>query len=155
MTKMPDLDVKAAHKYFAANCFNQAWGLIDREKRTEEEDHEMLALSMASAWHWAQREDCTPQNMSVAYWQIARVYALLKQADNARRYGQMCLRVSKSEGVGPFYLGYAYEALARAEMVAGDKAKMAECVAVARRAAERVTDGESKKMLLDDLETIQ
>ncbi len=154
MAKAPDFDVKAAHKYFAATCFNQAWDLIDKKSRTAEEDHEMLALSMASAWHWTQRDDCTAQNMSVAYWQLARVFALLKQGDNARRYGQMCLTVSKSEGVPPFYLGYAYEALARAEMVAGDKAKMAEYLAEAQRAAERVKDAESRKMLLDDLATI-
>ena len=160
MAKAPDFDVQAAHKYFAANCFNNAWDLIDemtrdKKARTSEEDHEMLALSMASAWHWTQREDCTAQNMSVAYWQLARVFALLGQADNARRYGQMCLNVSKSEGIPPFYLGYAYEALARAEMVAGDKAKLAEYESEARSAAERVTDAESKKMLMDDLATIK
>ena len=115
----------------------------------------MLLLSMASAWHWTQRADCTAQNMSVAYWQLARVYALLKQADNARRYGELSLEKSKSEGIPPFYLGYAHEALARAEMVAGNKKKVAEYLAEARRAAERVTDAEAKKMLLADLETIK
>jgi hypothetical protein len=154
MAKAPGLDVKAAHKYFAAHCFNKAWDLIDKKERTADEDHEMLALSMASAWHWTQREDCTQQNMSVAYWQLARVFALLKQPDNARRYGQMSLQASQGGDIAPFYLGYSYEALARAEMVAGDAAKMAEYLAEARRAADDVKDAESKKLLLDDLATI-
>ena len=50
----------------------------------------------------------------LAYWQVSRIYALLGQADNARRYGELCLEVSQEPGVQPFYLAYAHEALARA-----------------------------------------
>ena len=40
------------------------------------------------------------------------------------------------------------------ERGAGNRAQMAEYLAEARRAAERVTDAEAQKMLLDDLGTI-
>jgi hypothetical protein len=154
MPKPPEFDLSKAHKYFSADCFNKAWELIDKSDRTPEEDEHMLRLSMASAWHWTQREDRQPKNMSIAYWQIARIYALLQQADNARRYGQMCLDVSLCEDIPPFYLGYAYEALARAEMMAGNRDQMQQYLEDSRQAAERVTDAESKAMLLADLETI-
>lgn len=154
MSKQPEFDMNKAHKYFSADCFNKAWDLIDKPDRTPEEDEQMLLLSMASAWHWTQREDCQPTNLSVAYWQISRIYALLRQADNARRYGQMCLDVSRGKDIQPFYLGYAYEALARAEMVAGEQAEMQSYLEKAKQAAARVIDAESKAMLLADLETI-
>jgi hypothetical protein len=154
MPKPPEFDLSKAHKYFSADCFNKTWELIDKTDRTPEEDEQMLRLSMASAWHWTQREDCQPTNMSIAYWQIARVYALLQQADNARRYGQLCLDVSSGENIEPFYLGYAYEALARAEMVAGDPTRMQRYLEKAHQAAELVTDTESKGMLVADLKTI-
>ena len=32
MTKKEDFDQAAAHKYFSAKCFNQAWELIDKEQ---------------------------------------------------------------------------------------------------------------------------
>ena len=32
--------------------------------RTSEEEDKMLQLSLASLWHWTQREDCTPTNLS-------------------------------------------------------------------------------------------
>jgi len=155
MTKKPDFDLFSAHKFFAAQCFNQTWDYIDKPARTKSEEDSMLSLSLASLWHWTQREDCTPTNLSVGYWQVSRVFALLQQADNARHYGELCLEVSQKEGVLPFYLGYAYEALARAELVAGNRDKMADLLVQARQTAALISDAEEKKMLLKDLETIR
>jgi len=155
MSKKPDFDVNAAHRYFSGQCFNKAWDLIDKADRTPQEDEEMIRLSQASIWHWTQREDCTPTHMSTGYWQASRIYAILGQVDNARRYGQLCLDASRGEDVPPFYLGYAYEALARAEAVAGNRAKTDQYLTEARQIAEQVPDADSKKWLLDDLGTIE
>ncbi len=155
MSEGPGLDLQAAHRYFSAACFNQAWDLIDKAERTPGEDERMLQLSLASTWHWTQRSDCAPSNLSVGYWQTSRIYAILGQADNARRYGLMSLDACQHEGVLPFYLGYAYEALARAEMVAGDREKMMGYLAQANDALERITeDDEARSMLQNDLKTI-
>jgi hypothetical protein len=155
MTKKPDFDLFSAHKYFAAQCFNQTWDYIDKPARTKSEEDSMLRLSMTSLWHWTQREDCTPTNLSVGYWQVSRVFALLQQAENAKHYGELCLEVSQKEGVLPFYLGYAYEALARAELVAGNRGKMADYLVQAQHTITLISDAEEKKMLLKDLETIR
>lgn len=152
MPKEPDFDLAAAHKYFAAHCFNSTWDLLDKKDRTPEDDEQMIRTTLASSWHWTQREDCTATSMSVAYWQASRVYAVLGQADNARRYGQLCLDISQD--VEPFYLGYAYEALARAESVAGNSERSAEYLAKAREAAAKVEDADSKQWLVADLDGI-
>ncbi len=65
------------HRYFSAQCFNRAWELIRRIDRTELESEQMLLLAQASLWHWTQRPDCTPRNLSIGYWQLSRVFALL------------------------------------------------------------------------------
>jgi hypothetical protein len=155
MSNPPDFDLSKAHKYFSASCFNSAWDLINKPDRTTAEDEQMLRTSMASAWHWTQREDSTPTNLSIAYWQISRVYTLMRQVENARRYGQMCLYVSLKNNVEPVFLGFAYEALARTEMIAGNRTNMENYLEEARRAAALVTDEEDKQQLLADLETIQ
>jgi hypothetical protein len=115
----------------------------------------MLHLSLASLWHWTQREDCASTNLSVGYWQASRVYALLRQADNARRYGKLCLEASRGDDVLPYYRGAAYEALARAEMVAGDQNEMEKYLIQAHQIAASLSDPEEKKMLLNDLATIR
>lgn len=154
MPDTPEFDIQAAHRYFSTTCFNQAWELIDRPGRTPDEDEEMLRLSLTSAWHWSQRPDCSPANLSIGMWQIARIYTLLGQVENARRYGQLCLEISRGAGISPFYLGYAYEALARVEALAGDKPKMEQYLNEALRAAAHLTDLEDKEQLIADLETI-
>ena len=154
MAGEPGLDVAAAHRHFSAACFNMTWDYLDKTDRTAEDDQRMIETSLASIWHWTQREDCTDTNLSVGYWQASRVYSTVGMGDEARRYGGLCLRFSQAEGVGPFYLGYAYEALARAEQGAGNRENMEKYLAEARAAAEKVQDADSKGALLADLSTI-
>jgi len=154
MVKKPDFDLESAHKYFSVQCFNQAWDLIEKEDRTADEDEEMVRLTLASAWHWIQRPDCKPVNKSVGYWQTSHIYAILGQASNARRYAQLCLSASQGENIPPFYLGYAYEALARAEKTAGNREKMDEYLGEAYHTAGLVKKDEDRKQLMDDLDKI-
>jgi len=148
-------DAAKAHAFFAADCFNNAWGLIDKVDRAPEEGERMLELAMASVWHWTQREDVTPSNLAVGYWQVSRVHALLGRADEARRYGELSLAKGQEGGSDPFTIGYAYEALARAESIAGRAAQRDEYLAEAKKAADDVEDIESRQWLLDDLATIE
>jgi len=150
----PEFDQAKAHGFFSADCFNNAWGLIDKDDRTPDEDEQMLLLAMASLWHWTQRGDHTPGNLSVGCWQVSRVHALLGRADEARRYGALALDAGRRGEADAFTIGYAYEALARAESVAGNEAKASEYLTEARKAADEVTDKESRTWLVDDLETI-
>ena len=155
MANKPDFDIQAAHKYFSVACFNQAWDYIGKPRRNKSEEDQMLQLSLASLWHWTQREDCTPTNLSVGYWQVSRVFSLLRKAEQARHYGKLSLEAAQADGVEPFYKGYAYEALARAEMVAGNEDEMEKYLILAHQVAAKLVDSEEKKGLLRDLSKIR
>jgi hypothetical protein len=155
MADQPEFDVAGAHKYFSAHCFNRTWELLDKPDRTPEEDERMIRLSLASHWHWTQRADCNATNTSVAHWQTSRVYAVLKMADNARRYAHLALAACEAEGILPFCRGYAYEALARAEWVAGNTGETEAAIERAREAAETIPDLDTRKRLLEDLASIE
>lgn len=152
MTTQPDFDLQTVHRYFAADCFNKAWEFIDKPDRTPADNLAMLQNAMTSLWHWTQREDSQPQNLSVGYWQVSRVFALLGQADNARSYAEVSLKYSEKQR--PFYKGFAYEALARAEMLAGDRTRMHEYLRKARQHAEKIEDLEDREVLLGDIGSI-
>lgn len=147
MTPLPD--EAAAHRFFAASCFNHTWELLDRPARTADESEAMIACCLASLWHWRCCADCTPQNLSIGYWLASRVYAVLGQASNAWRYGELCLEVSHQES--PFYLGYAYEALARAAKLGGDASLQQRYYKQAVELAARLPEGDEREMLLKDL----
>ena len=154
MSDEPTFDIEAAHRYFSTECFNRAWDLIDQEERTPAEEDEMLNLSIASLWHWTQRPDCTHKELSIGFWQVSRIYAITGRPENATWYAERCLEVTEDAELPPFYLGYAYEALARAAMASRDKRKAMEYIAQARAQAEQEQNQEDKQLLLDDLATI-
>ena len=68
----PDFDIAAAHRHFAAHCFNSAWDLIEKADRSAEDDRLMVLLNQASIYHWLQRSDCNNQRLSIGYWQARR-----------------------------------------------------------------------------------
>ena len=152
MAPPPDFDIAAAHRHFAAACFNRAWDLIEKPDRTPEEEHLMVALSQASIYHWLNRPDCGRTNLSVGYWQASRIQAILGHADKARRLGEICLEYSRD--LGPFHQGYAHEALARAACVAGDHERQESHLAQARTLASRVEPEKERDLLLKDLDSL-
>lgn len=153
MIKLPSFDLAESHRYFAAHCFNKTWDFIDKPSRSEEEEEAMLHTCLASLWHWSQRDDVTAENFSVGYRQASRVIALLGKADDACKYARRSLE--KSRGLTPFYEGYAYEALARSESVAGNQDKMNEYPTEVRKLCDAVEDVESRKLVSGDLDQIK
>jgi len=154
MAVTPNFDIQQAHKYFSADCFNKTWDYIDKDgNRSTEENMEMLHTAIASLWHWSQRADATSENLSVGYWQVSRVYCLLKQPHNARTYGLLALKYARD--LSPFYKGYAYETLARAEMIVNNRVIMKTHLERAHEMLELVEDEEDKQLLARDLETIR
>jgi len=152
MSKAPEFDVAAAHRYFAAHCFNSAWDLIEKSDRTPEEDRLMVALNQASLFHWLNRPDCDERRLSVGYWQASRIQAILGNGPEAQRHAEVCL--SYSGGLEPFYIGYAHEALARAAAIAGDSKRRVEHAELARAQAELVAREDDRNALLNDLASV-
>ena len=113
----------------------------------------MLALAHTSFWHWTQRTDCSPRNLSISYWQLSRVYAILGKGERAGHYGERCLAISRDEE--PFYLGYAHEALARAAAISNQPQSMNDHLQRARDLAAAVSDSEERQALEADLATIE
>ncbi|MBC8325613.1 MAG: hypothetical protein H8E27_08310 [Verrucomicrobia subdivision 3 bacterium] len=149
---MPDFDPTPAHKFFSAHCFNRAWEFIDQPKRTPAENEQMIQRTMTSLWHWTQREDCTDQNRSIGYWQAARVFALAGEPDNARKYAKLCLDITPTDD--PFCLGYAHEAMARAEALAGNAELADQHLETATQLAPKITEPENRKLLEIDLKSL-
>lgn len=112
----------------------------------------MTHTTHASLWHWTRREGGQDRNLAIGYWQLARIYAVTGRAHEAARYAQRCLDYSREEG--PFYLGYAYEVLARAELLGGDRARASAYRDQALAQAELLVAGDERARLLADLATL-
>ena len=147
-------NVNEAHEYFSVEYFNQTWESIEKtDPRSAEDNMTMLHTAIASLWHWTQREDVKPENLVVGYWQVSRVYNLIKQPNNARTYGLLSLKYA--ERLEPFFKAYAYETLARAEMQSNNRVIMKVYLEKAYQMVEQIENEEDKQLLLKDLESIK
>jgi hypothetical protein len=152
MAEPSGFDPAAAHRYFAAYCFNAAWDLIEKEGRSARDDEMMVALSQASIFHWSQRPDCTDRNLSIGYWQASRVQSLIGNAAEALRLGEICL--GYSQGLPPYLVAYAHEALARAHRQMAQPDQAAAHLAAARDQLPLIKTQEDRDRLAADLDEI-
>jgi tetratricopeptide (TPR) repeat protein len=149
------MKVLESHKQIASQCFNRVWDFLDLQERTKEEEEQMIHLAHTSFWYWTQVEDHTSTNLSIGYWQIARVYAVVGNGEQSRFFAERCVEVSLESDIPPFYIGYAYEALARAYMVLGQTEIALENIQKALNYTQDVVVEDSKNMLLKDLNEIK
>jgi len=143
-----------SHKELAASCFNKVWDLLEKEERSSEENEQMVHLCHSSFWHWTQVEDHTPQNVSIGYWQLSRVYAVVGRGEEALHYAKRCISVSLEADLPPFFIAYAYEAEARAYKVIGQHRECENAVAQAYIYVEKIVIEDNKQLVEKDLEQI-
>jgi hypothetical protein len=143
---------KEWHRKIAVNCFNKTWDLLDKENRTPDEDVTMIHTAHASRYHWG--EIGTPLEFERGEWQISRVYAVLERSEPALYHAQKCLNMCTENDIGDFDLAFAYEALARAYAVAGEKKESTRYINLAQEAAENIKKKDDKKYFLSELKTI-
>jgi hypothetical protein len=148
-------NMEDVHKELSVDCFNRCWTLMDKADRSAEDVENMVLLANASLWHWKQRKDSKPLNLSIGYWQVSRAYALAGDYEMAKFFGDRCLQVGQQHGLPAFYVGYAYEALARAELLKGRTAAGKELLAEARKRLNEVTDKEERNLLGSDLDSLE
>jgi hypothetical protein len=152
MKRKADPLTKAVHKRIAGDLFNYVWSLLDQENRSLEENDEMLHAAHASRYHWGRAG--TALHRAVGEWQISRVYSVLGRAEPALYHGRRSLEIAQRNRLGRFYLAYAYEALARAAAVNGDRRARGRYLREARRVGAKVRDRDDRRMLEEDLTTI-
>lgn len=113
----------------------------------------MLHGAHASRYHWARAG--RPVNLAVGEWQLARVYAVLRRPEPARFHARRSLEIAQHARLGRFYLAYGYEALARAEAVAGRAGPRERYLRLARKVGEGIRDADDRRMLWEDLASVE
>jgi hypothetical protein len=137
------------HRQLAVDLFNRTWELLDKKARSDNENDEMLTAAFASLHHWRQIGDA--KNRSVGNWQVSRVAAVLGYPELAEDYGRRSLEVASASDLGPFYVAYGHEALARAARLAGNRKDVARHLALATEMLEQTTDSAERTSLTGDL----
>lgn len=140
------------HRKFAVDAFNLVWDLLDKEERTEGENDKMVHAAHASRFHWG--EIGTSLEFERGEWQISRVYSVLNTPESALHHAKKCLGICKENDIGDFDIAFAYEAMARANAVAGEQAEAEKYIQLGKEAGEQIAEKGNKDYFLSELKTI-
>ena len=138
----PPFDLAKAHLWFAIECNNQAWDLVEKSSRTADETQQMIHLAHASVLHW--QAVGTAVNRQRGENLLATVYAVAGDAAAAVRHAERCLSLSvqNAKDESPFDRATALGCAAKAHALAGDTAQADRLRTLAKTAAAALDDEE-------------
>jgi DNA-binding transcriptional MerR regulator len=138
----------------AKRLFNRVWELLETSQRTVDEDDEMVNAAHASRYHWSVVGGA--KERAIGDWQISRVYASVGRGEPAVHHARRChdITVAGGDDLEPWLLGSAYEALARAYAVAGDRAVAREWRDKAVAQLEQVVDPDDREIVEQDIASL-
>jgi hypothetical protein len=95
-------------------------------------------------------------NLARGEWQVSRVYSVLGRAEPALYHARRCVEIYEEMASGreDWELGSAYEAMARALAVAGDRGASDEWRSRAVGELAKIADSEDRQVLEQDLATL-
>ena len=151
---MPDTQtytLDEAHEHFAKALNGQVWDLLEKPERSKAEGELMLYAAYASGYHWLKAG--TGLHHQRAEWLITRVSIELGLAEAALRHASRCLDLTHefADLMQDFDWAYAYEALARANALAGHRGEALKYLQLAEGRGETIAGEEDQRIFLADL----
>jgi DNA-binding transcriptional MerR regulator len=145
----------ATQRQLGVDLYNSTWVLLEKADRTPAETDEMIHRAHASRWHWARVGEAV--NLARGEWLCSRVYATLGRGEPALWHARRCVEINEAlpaEARESWDLPAAYEAMARASVVAGDSASGALWKAKATTALADISDTDDRMPIEQDLATL-
>ena len=144
-------DLNEMHQSLAINLNQETWGLLEREDRTDNDDHRMITFAKGFLYHWQRSPNSRPVNHQRGEWLISHVYAVLNRGKEALFHAEICMDITMNESLIDFDLAYAYECKARAYAALDSPQKMNKCYSNAKASGEKIKKNKDKKLFFSDL----
>lgn len=145
MTEEKTYTVAQAQYYFAVEFHRKTWELLDNKERTRFDNARMLDYAHASLAHW--RATGTALRQQRGEWLVSRVHAVLGEGLQALKHAQLCHEILESNKgeMEAFDFAFAYEAIARAYAVNGEKVEALKFIEKAKTAGEAIPEQEDRE----------
>lgn len=150
MSEEKTYTVAQAHYFFAVDFHRQTWDLLEKPGRTRFDDVRMLDYAHASLAHW--RTSGTAVRQQRGEWLVSRVHAVLGEGVQALKHAQICYELLENNRgeMESSDFAFAYEAIARAYAVNGEKAEALKFIERAQKAGEAIQEQEDRDVFFAD-----
>lgn len=147
----PTFDVAVAHRWFAIECNNAAWDLVEAANRTPDDVTRMIDLAHAARWHWSQVG--TELNQQRAAVLLATAYIKAADVTCAVRWTSVCgvVTAAAPTGITAFDQAAHLGCEAATARLAGHDPQVVEEKVLAFRAACEVLPEAEERVLLERL----
>jgi hypothetical protein len=141
-----------AHKYFAQSINGRVWELLQKPRRSQDENDEMLYAAHACTYHW--KFAGTVAHQQRGEWLISRVHVVLGHGNEALRHAQRCFELTEANRnlMQDFDIAYAFEGMARAQAMLGDRKLAEEFLVLAEQAGNAIADDEDRTIFMGDFD---
>ncbi|WP_297590432.1 hypothetical protein [Roseibium sp.] len=142
------------HQAMAISLNQRVWSLLEKNDRTAEESDEMVHAAHASLYHWLQAGG--PVQQQRGEWILGRVYVVLGIADAALRHAQRVIDLTEkhSSELRDFDHAYAFELMARALELNGDRGKAVDMWDMAQKLGAEIEGPKDREIFEGDLKAI-
>ncbi|MEZ6002605.1 MAG: hypothetical protein R3F33_00340 [Planctomycetota bacterium] len=135
MSQMPTQEEQSRwHRFFAIDCNNSAWGLVENSKRSADQDADLLRRAYAAAHHWFQVGDDVNKNRAEGL--LGQAHACLGHGELAMHYAQRNHDFVLGRDSDAWEVAFAHSVLSHAASAAGQSALHAEQYGKAQAVAE-------------------
>jgi hypothetical protein len=147
----PPFDLEKGHRWFAVECNNRAWDLLEKAERSPAETDAMVHAAHAACLHWSHAGK--EIHRLRALFLLASVYAELGNASACSAYADECLALAnaKPEGCKDFDMAFALEGVARACALRGDLSAAIAHKEHAQQLAAAIENAEDRKIVEQSL----
>jgi hypothetical protein len=151
MTEARKFTLEEAHDHLAKMLNGKTWELLQATDRTKSEENLMIHVAHASCYHWLHAG--TRVQHQRAEWLIARVYIELGMTDSALYHASYCLDLTHefADLMEDFDWAYAYEGVARANALAGNRDESLKYLQQAESSGRTISEDEDRRQFTSDL----
>lgn len=142
------------HSRLGKELFNGVWDLLNLERRTPEQDAEMIHMTHASAYHWTKAGD--GPRLARAEWQCSWVYSELERPEPALYHAHRCEAVCRqyADELEDFDMPAMHEAFARAQLVAGNREEALQRLKLANDLCAKIADPDDREIIQAQIDSI-
>jgi tetratricopeptide (TPR) repeat protein len=150
MNETKTYTLEEAHQHFAKTLNGKIWELLQKPERSKSEDELMIFAAHASCYHWLNAG--TGLHHQRAEWLISHVYIELGIAESALRHASRCLELTNefADLMKDFDSAYAYEGIARANALVGNRDEALKYIQLAEESGQAISNDEDKSIFLGD-----
>ena len=143
------------HRRLGAELFNHVWDLLVLDGRTPEQEDEMIHAAHASRYHWSKGEDSGPRSAR-GEWLCSWVYSELGRAEPALYHAHRCEALCREyePELEDFDMPAMHEALARAQLVAGNREEALHRLDLATQLCAEIEDPEDREIIKSQIDSI-